>query len=321
METLGDWVAASRRRLISAGVDPHDAALDVEVLARHALGWSRARWLSRLRDPAPPELDQAGPLVARRRRREPVAQIIGSREFWGLDFEVTSDVLTPRPETELLVEAALTRLDDRAAVWSLADVGTGSGCLAVALSHELPRARLAATDISAAALRVARRNAARHGAAGRIAFHETPFLEGLDGPYDLIVSNPPYITDHEMATLPLEVGRHEPGTALRGGRDGLDPARAIAPAAAARLRPGGWLLLEIGVDQGTEIGVIAIAAGLDLIEIARDLRGVPRVAVMRARAEGAGHARRAIRGARSCSDPQADAGECETPSDPHRSCS
>ena len=321
METLGDWVAVNRRRLIAAGVDPHDALLDVEVLARHALGWNRARWLSRLGDPAPPGLDRAGPLVARRRRREPVAQIIGSREFWGLEFEVTSDVLTPRPETELLVETALARLDDRAAVWSLADVGTGSGCLAVALSHELPRARCVATDISAAALGVARQNAARHGAAGRIAFHETPFLDGLDGPYDLIVSNPPYIPDHEMATLPPEVGRHEPGTALRGGRDGLDPARAIAPAAAARLRPGGWLLLEIGVDQDTEIGVIAAAAGLDLIEIAPDLRGIPRVAVMRMAAPGPGSVRRTIRAARSCSDPRAGAGECGTPSDPHRSCS
>ena len=175
--------------------------------------------------PAPPGLDRAGPLVARRRRREPVAQIIGSREFWGLEFEVTSDVLTPRPETELLVETALARLDNRAAVWSLADVGTGSGCLAVALSHELPRARCVATDISAAALGVARQTPPDTVRPAASPFTKHRFSDGLDGPYDLIVSNPPYIPDHEMATLPPEVGRHEPGRRCAvAGTDSTPPA-------------------------------------------------------------------------------------------------
>jgi release factor glutamine methyltransferase len=285
MTTLQARLSSARRQLVAAGIDTGDAALDAEVLARHALGWDRAYYLARIRDPIPAVFDERfAPLLERRCHREPVAQIIGLREFWGLDFVVTRDVLTPRPETELLVETALARLAAREAPWAVADVGTGSGCVAVALARELACARLTATDLSANALEVARGNAARHGVADRISFHVTRFLDGLPARYDLIVSNPPYVPEPEMARLPPEVARYEPALALCGGPDGLDPARELVAAAAARLRPGGWLLMELGAGQaGAFTDLVTRHAGLSLVEIRPDLRGIPRVAVTRRR--------------------------------------
>ena len=281
--TLAARVSTARHRLIAAGVDEHDVALDTEVLARHALGWDRARYLSRARDPVPPAFDERfDPLVERRCRREPVAHITGSREFWGLDIAVTPDVLIPRPESELLVETTVALLVDRSAPWDLADVGTGSGCLAVALARELRRARVTATDISTTALAVARRNAMRHGVAGRISFHGTRGLDGLPGPYDLIVSNPPYVPAPEMPRLAPEVARYEPAAALCGGPDGLDSVRELVPAAASRLRPGAWLVMEIGAGQDAAVTeVVMRQPGLTLVEIRRDLQHIPRAVVIR----------------------------------------
>ena len=241
--TLVERVSEAARRLAEAGIDARDAAFDAEVLARHALGWDRATYLARWREPVPSGFEEPfESLVARRRRREPVARITGRREFWGLDFEVAPAVLVPRPESELLVETALARLGDRAAQWEIADVGTGSGCLAIALARELPRARVTATDICPEALAVARRNAARHGAADRVSFHQTDLLEGRPGPFDLIVSNPPYVPDAVVGTLAPEVSRHEPAAALRGGPDGLDTVRRLVPRRrrAACGRGAGW---------------------------------------------------------------------------------
>lgn len=281
--TLEARVSAARHRLVAAGIDERDVALDAEVLARHALGWDRARYLAHVRDPVPPTFDERfDPLVERRCHREPVAQITGWREFWGLDIAVTSDVLIPRPESELLVETAVALLLDRAAPWDIADVGTGSGCLAVALALEFRRARVTATDISSAALAVARRNATRHGVADRVSFHDTRGLEGLPGPYDLIVSNPPYVPAPEIARLAPEVARFEPAAALCGGPDGLDPVRELVPAAAARLRPGAWLIMEIGAGQDAAVTeVVMRQPGLTLVEIRRDLQHIPRAAVIR----------------------------------------
>ena len=291
MTTLGERVSAARRPLIAAGIDERDAALDAEVLARHALGWNRARYLSRARDPVPPAFDAVfDPLVERRRRREPVAQITGSREFWGLDISVTRDVLIPRPETELLIETAVALLVDRAAPWDVADVGTGSGCLAVALASELVRALVTATDLSPTALAVARRNAARHGVGARISLHETRWLDGLPGPYDLIVSNPPYVPEPEMARLAPEVARYEPAAALCGGPDGLDSAQELLPAAVPRLRLGGWLVLEIGAGQADAVTeLVACQPELSLVEIREDLQGIPRAAVVRCVGEDKRH--------------------------------
>ena len=281
--TLAERVSEAARRLAEAGIDARDAAFDAEVLARHALGWDRATYLARWREPAPAGFeDRFEPLVARRGRREPVARITGRREFWGLDFEVAPAVLVPRPESELLVETALARLGDRAAPWKIADVGTGSGCLAIALTRELPRARAAATDICPDALAVARRNAARHGAADRVTFHHTDLLDSVPGPFDLIVSNPPYVPDGVVDTLAPEVSRHEPAAALRGGPDGLDTVRRLVAVAADRLRPGGWLIVEVGAGQSGDAAGIAQRAGLRMADVRPDLQGIPRVVVMQA---------------------------------------
>ena len=281
--TLAERVSEAARRLAGAGIDAGDAAFDAEVLARHALGWDRATYLARWREPAPPGFeDRFEPLVARRRGREPVARIVGRREFWGLDFEVTPAVLVPRPESELLVETALARLGGRAARWEIADVGTGSGCLAIALARELPRARVTATDVSPDALAVARRNAARHGAADRVTFHRTDLLDGLPGPFDLIVSNPPYVPDEVVATLAPEVRDHDPAAALRGGPDGLDTVRRLVAAAADRLRPGGWLMMEVGAGQSGNVAEIASVAGMRGVDSRPDLQGIPRAVVMQA---------------------------------------
>ncbi len=279
--TLVERVAEASRRLVDAGIDARDAAFDAEVLARHALGWDRAAYLARWREPAPAGFeDRFESLVARRRRREPVARITGRREFWGLDLEITPAVLVPRPESELLVETALARLADRTTHWELADIGTGSGCLAIALARELPRARVTATDVCPDALAVARRNAARHDAADRVTFHHTDLLHGLPGPFDLIVSNPPYVPDGVIDTLAPEVSRHEPAAALRGGPDGLDTVRRLIAAATACLRPEGRLVMEVGAGQSGDASAIARRAGLQVVDVRPDLQGIPRAVVM-----------------------------------------
>jgi release factor glutamine methyltransferase len=279
--TLQDHVARARERLREAGIRAEEAARDAELLARHVLGWDRAAYLTRRDLPAPSTFEDAfEPLVARRERREPAPLILGRREFWGLDFEITSDVLSPRPETELVVEqaAGLARAMEAPLV---VDVGTGSGCIAVSLAGELPRAAIIATDISTAALAVARRNAARHGVDGRIDFRLADLLDGVPERPDLIVSNPPYVPAASARALAPEVRDHEPAIALFGtGQDGTGTIRALVAAAADRLAPGGFLVFEFG--YGQDEAVAALAPGtLTLETIGEDLQGIPRIAVFR----------------------------------------
>ncbi len=291
--TLQAVIADARRTLERAGIDPSEAAVDADLLARTVLGWDRARLLASLNDPLPPDLQPAyADLVRRRERREPAAYIVGQREFWGRPFEVDPAVLVPRPETELLVEEALARLASRVAALLvpapgghsllIADVGTGSGCLAVTLALEIPRSRVVATDTSPAALDVARRNASRHEVADRIDFLETSLLAEADTRFDLIVSNPPYVPASEMHALPPEVQEYEPRQALFGGEDGLDVIRALLLQAESRLREGGLLIFEFGFGQ--EDGVkraIRLRPAFDEVTIRRDLQGIPRTAVVR----------------------------------------
>lgn len=281
MRSVHDAIATARRALSDAGIPHADAALDAEVLARHALGWDRARLIARGREAAPPEFeDRYTGLIARRAAREPVAYIVGVREFWNRDFEVTRDVLIPRPETELVVEEALE--DARASrPAEIVDVGTGSGCIAVTLAAELADVRLTATDISAAALNVARRNAERHDVAGRMTFQLTDLLNGISGPLDLVVSNPPYMSPEIEPTLQPEVARYEPRQALYAGGDGLDTYRRLFPAAAERLADGGLLVVEFGFGQEADVRRLAHAAGLRVARVRADLQQIPRVAVLR----------------------------------------
>ena len=294
--TLQEHVHRGRLRLEQAGVDANEAGLDAELLAREVLGWDLAAVLARSHEPAPDGFPaRYDALISRRERREPISYILGRREFWGLDFEVGPGVLTPRPETEFVVEEAIERFAgarhakvgaDAPLVSAhpsrVADVGTGSGCLAISLALEFRAARLVATDISTAALDVARRNATRHRVGDRIELSRTSLLTGVAGPFDLIVSNPPYVASGDIADLPPEVRDYEPREALDGGTDGLDVIRTLLAEAGSRLVSGGWLVFEFGFGQ--EEGVkdaVARVPRLRLDRVRADLQGIPRTAVVR----------------------------------------
>ena len=274
-------VSAARQRLRDAGITPTESDLDARLLAQHVLGWSTERFLIDAREPAPdgfsPRYDA---LVARRVTREPLAYIVGVREFWGLELEVTRDVLIPRPATELIVEAMQELFPDRSLPLSIADVCTGCGCVAVAIAHERPETRVSGTDISRPALEVARRNAARHGVADRVRFLEGDLLDGLTGPFDAIVANPPYVIDRARPALQPEVRDHEPSVALFGGADGLTLVTRLVAAAPARLRPGGYLIFEFGLGQDVEVeDLIEASPELSMIGLRRDLQGIARTAI------------------------------------------
>jgi len=285
-QAIGDAVRAARTRLIAAGIAEDEAAMDAAGLAMHALGWDRATLLTRDRDPVPPQFpERFEPLVRRREAREPMAYVRGWQEFWGREFVVSPGVLIPRPETELLVEEAIAWRHARSPDEPpprVVDIGTGSGCLAVTLACEWPDAEIAATDISEAALTIARGNARRWNVETRVRFHLGPYLAEIEPPIDLIVANPPYVADADRALLPPEVRDYEPGTALFGGDDGLRDARAILHAAADVLSDDGRLLMEIGAGQADTLRkAVSGTPRLSLVEIRADLQGIPRAAVIR----------------------------------------
>jgi release factor glutamine methyltransferase len=278
--TLAERLALARRALEGAGVPAAEAALDAELLARHALGWDRATLLSRRHENAGAEFERVyAARIERRAKREPVAYILGEQDFWGLPFTVTRDVLIPRPETELVIEEALAAFADGRPPALVIDVCTGSGCLAVALAREFGGADLIGTDISEAALAVARANAQRHGVGGRIAFRAADLLEGVSARAGLIVSNPPYVATRDAAALAPEVRDHEPPAALFAGDDGLAIYRRLLPAARARLLPEGRLIVEVGFDQAPAVTDLGEAAGLRLEHTRQDLQGITRTLV------------------------------------------
>jgi release factor glutamine methyltransferase len=278
MSSVHEQIAEARQTLVSGGISPADAALDAEVLARHALGWDRAALLARGRETAPVDFAQRfAALIRRRAAREPVAFITGHREFWGLDFEVTHDVLIPRPETELVIEAAIDARRGRSSR-RIVDVGTGSGCLAVVLALEFPDAQVIAIDVSAAALTVAARNAAQHGVLDQITLIQGDLLTTVAGPVDLIVANPPYVSDR--VRLSPEIIRYEPPVALYSGDDGLTALERLIPAAQAPLADDGHFVVEFGAGQDDAVSAVAAAAAWRQVTIKEDLQGIPRVAVM-----------------------------------------
>jgi release factor glutamine methyltransferase len=299
-DTLHQRIRSARTRFERAGIEPAEAAIDADVLARHALGdWERGRLLAELRAPCPAGFDAAfEALVVRREHREPTARIIGHREFWNLDIEVAEGVLIPRPETEVLIEQVLARVsamreltapagnDPAEALprFAIADVGTGSGCIAVALARWLPAAAITAIDASETALAVARRNVQRHDVADRVVLARGDLLEQAGGPFDLVVSNPPYVPTPDLESLQPEIRDHEPVSALDGGPDGLGVIRRLIPQAAARLKPGGLLLFEFGFGQAEGVrAIVASEARFETPDITPDLAGIPRVAATRRR--------------------------------------
>jgi release factor glutamine methyltransferase len=279
--TFAQLIAEARHRLESAGIDPNEAAIDARVLAQHTLGWGAAELLTHETDVASAEFrEHFGSSISRRAAREPVAYIVGEKEFWNLPFAVSPAVLIPRPETELLVETALQLFPGRGTRFYAADAGTGSGCIAVALATERPELVLLATDNSAPALAIARSNAVRHAVATRIEFLETDLLAGAPDPFDLIVSNPPYVPAVQATSLQPEVRDYEPAVALFAGDDGLAAIRRLVAESVLRLNPRGYLMFEFGFGQAAAVEQLVLAtAGLRLVEVRRDLQGIERVAI------------------------------------------
>ena len=280
--TLFETLAAARHQLIAAGIRAEEAAVDVPLFACTILGWDRARLVSERSHAAPPALEPTfSQWIARRIAHEPSAYIVGYREFWGLDFAVTPAVLIPRPESELIVEEALEIVRASAIdAPAIADIGTGSGNLAISIAHSVANARFIATDVSADALVIARRNAQSHDVARRMTFVETSYLDGVEERFDLVVSNPPYVKVGDRPALTRGV-RHEPEVALFGGEHGLIAVEGVLDAAVRSIVPGGWLVMEFGFGQADDVSALAEARPtLRLDHIRGDLQGIPRTAII-----------------------------------------
>lgn len=272
--TVAQIIARSTEYLRAKGCA--SPRLDAELLLGEVLGLDRLRlYLAFDRPLDAAEQDRMRELLRRRGAREPVATILGRRDFRHLTFHVTRDVLIPRPETEQLVTIALEELAARAAGEPphLLEIGIGSGAIALSLLHEHPTLRVTATDCSAAALDVARTNAERFGLTERLALHHQDHLAELSGPFDAIVTNPPYVPETDRPTLAPEVLNHEPDIAVFSGPDGLDCIRMILAEGAPLLRPGGFVLLEMGASQGPAVLAEAGARGWQEPRIIRDDAG------------------------------------------------
>ncbi len=276
------------RRLLSrvfdaAGIE--SSPLDARVLIGHAIGLDHAELAAATAYPLTSEQRaRLADMAIRRMRREPVARIIGMKEFWGLPLRINAATLVPRPETETVVETALAAIDksgSREHAMKIADLGTGSGALLLALLTELPNASGVGTDISEDTLNAARENAQRLGLGRRADFVACDFGAGLDGGFDVIVSNPPYAETQTIASLPPDVRDFDPRRALDGGPDGLAAYRAIAADTARLLKPDGLMLLEIGAGQGSAVKQLLQSRGLTVVAVVPDLAGIPRVVRVR----------------------------------------
>lgn len=283
---LAPTIAAARRQLAQrfrdAGLESPE--LDARILVGHALGLDHAALAAQSeRRLSPQEADAVAAVAQRRLAREPVARILGQKEFWGLPIKLNADTLVPRPETETLVEAALAALGENAPhARRIADLDTGSGALLLALLRELPSAWGVGTDISCNALACARANAAALGLAGRAAFVACDHGAALGGGFDLVVANPPYVATTEIAGLPPEVRQFDPRRALDGGADGLEAYRALTADARRLLAPGGVLVLELGAGQLEAVSALGAGAGLrPAIPCRTDLSGTPRALSLR----------------------------------------
>jgi release factor glutamine methyltransferase len=288
-DTVGAVLREGVRRLESANVP--SAALGAELLLMHTLGCDRAWLYAHPEAPLSAERSaQFFALAAQRIAGVPTQYLTGKQEFWGLDFEVTPDVLIPRPETEHLIEVALARLGEsrKNTPLFIADVGTGSGCIAIALAKEFPNAKILATDISTSALNVASRNAHRHQVADHITFLECNLLEGVSHgsqatnhdpqSFDVIISNPPYVARNDAASLAIEVRNQEPKIALFAGDDGLALYPPLIEQASKYLKPGGLIVLELGLGQFEQVGDLLDAKrGWTRVSATKDLAGIVRV--------------------------------------------
>ena len=273
VQTALDRAAA---RLAAAGVE--NPRLEARLLLAQALGVDQERLL---RERAPVDAGGLPPLLERRAAGEPLAYILGRREFWGLAFAVAPAALVPRPDSETLIEAALAALPDRARVGAVLDLGTGSGCLLLAALHEFPAAFGVGVDCAEGAAALARRNAAMLGMQARAAFVCADWGAALAGRFELVLANPPYIPTDVIAGLMPEVARYEPRSALDGGADGFSAYRRMVPALPGLLAPDGIAVLEAGVGQADGVVTLGRESGLDPVAVRPDLNGIPRAVVLR----------------------------------------
>ena len=280
MTTLGALYQAVRKRLRAAGLETPE--LDAKRILSYALGCAPDDVVLKPDAPAPQHHDVLERCIARRMAHEPVAKITGMRGFYDLDFEVTRDVLDPRPDTETVIDA-VRRFVGASGIAQprILDVCTGTGCIPVTLLHLFASATACATDVSEAALAVAARNVARHGMDRRMTLQQGNWLENVTGRYHVITCNPPYIPTHDIAGLESDVRDYDPHLALDGGNDGLDPYRILFPQIRGRLENDGAAFFEIGAGQADDVRKIAAACGLQVFDVVRDLGGVERVVCMR----------------------------------------
>jgi release factor glutamine methyltransferase len=290
LPSIAETIAEGARQLQSADVD--EARRTAGVLLCHTLGIDRTHLLTR----AEQQIDEPSyqaylRLIERRAAGEPLQYITGHQEFYGFDFIVTPAVLIPRPETEFLVEQVIKLArESQLSAPLIADIGTGSGCIAVTIAASIPNAKILATDVSSAALKVARKNAERHGAARRIEFLEGDLLEplahrGLELSIDIMASNPPYIEESGPDPVQREVRDWEPHTALFGGADGLNFYRRLLVDGLKYVRPGGYLVCEIGYSQLDAISDMIAGSSWDLTEVTNDLQCIPRTLTVRKASE------------------------------------
>ncbi len=266
------------------GAKDRSPSLSADLLIGFVLGWERVRVLSHPEEVIRPESwDRLRELVLRRIRGEPLQYLTGRQEFFGLAFHVVPGVLIPRPETEVLVEKAIQLMRNRPLAARLVDVGTGSGCIAVSVAHEVRSASGGALDISAPALEVARENITRHGVGERISLVRSNFLDCFPRKplFDFVFCNPPYVALKDYDSLAPEVREHEPHLALFGGETGTELYEALIPEVPSRLVPGGYMLLELGAGQMGKLRPLVERAGLSVETILNDLQGIPRCLVGR----------------------------------------
>lgn len=265
-----------------AKASPDTARLDASLLLAHTTGMERSLMVilpgKVLTNKQIEEFDSA---VARRALHEPIAYIIGKKEFWSLDFYVTPDTLIPRPDSETLIEAALRRIKNRAGNTTILDIGTGTGCLLISLLKELPKASGVGVDINERALQVAKKNAQNLGVNERAEFLQSHWCDAIDRTFDLIISNPPYIAEMDQASLMQDVVGFEPHAALFAGPDGLDAYRALAPQMKKALNPSGMIVLEVGEHQALPVTALLQAEGLETELPEKDLAGIARCVIAR----------------------------------------
>jgi len=278
----GQAVQDLSSRFQAAGIE--SARLDARILVAYCLGVEPERIFG-YPETVLTEVQETrlAEVAGRRVRRQPLARIVGEKEFWSLPFRLSDDTLIPRPETETIVEAVLERVADRHGPCRILDLGTGSGCLLISLLHEIPGATGLGVDIAEGALQTALENARRTGVTGRVQFLKNDWCKGLatgrGNNFDVIVSNPPYIPDGEIETLEPEVADYEPERALAGGVDGLEIYRVLLPDIGALLAPTGIAAFEVGWSQADAVGRLGAAAGLNRLEVRNDLAGVPRCVI------------------------------------------